>query len=156
MDVAVRVAGGADWPDVERLAMALRNDLEHERGGVLWRDKDALALDALHRAVADEPRSDTHTLLALIDGHTFGFAHVCAVSLADGSLVGDIVELYVEAGAREIGLGEALLDAAIEWCRAHSCVGIDATALPGMRDTKNFFEGNGFTARKLTMFKRLS
>ena len=33
--------------------------------------------------------------------------------------------------------------------------GVDATALPGDRLTKNFFESNGFTARLLIMHRRL-
>jgi hypothetical protein len=33
-------------------------------------------------------------------------------------------------------------------------VGIDAFALPGMRETKNFFEGSGFTARLLVMHRQ--
>jgi hypothetical protein len=35
------------------------------------------------------------------------------------------------------------------------CSGVDATALPGNRATKNFFEESGFTARLLVMHHRL-
>jgi hypothetical protein len=43
----------------------------------------------------------------------------------------------------------------IAWCRARGCTGMDAMALPGHRQTKNFFEESGFTARKLVMHHRL-
>ena len=35
-------------------------------------------------------------------------------------------------------------------------MGIDATALPGNRATKNFFEAHGFTARLLVMHHALA
>jgi hypothetical protein len=39
--------------------------------------------------------------------------------------------------------------------RGGGCVGIDALALPGNRQTKNFFESFGFTARAIVVHRRL-
>jgi hypothetical protein len=49
-----------------------------------------------------------------------------------------------------------LVDALVEHCTVHGCVGVDATALPGHRAAKNFFETNGFTARALAMHRPLA
>ncbi|MGH9181071.1 MAG: hypothetical protein ACRDY5_05080 [Acidimicrobiales bacterium] len=43
----------------------------------------------------------------------------------------------------------------LAWFGDRRCAGIDAVALPGQRATKNFFEGNGFTARLIVMHRRL-
>ena len=58
---------------------------------------------------------------------------------------------HVEPEAREVGLGEELLDAVIAWSRARGCSTLDAVALPGDRHTKNFFETFGMKARLLTV-----
>ncbi len=75
--------------------------------------------------------------------------------LRSGRTLGVITDLFVEEGARAVGVGEAMADALVAHCRAHDCVGIDATALPGHRAAKNFFETHGFTARALVMHRRL-
>jgi hypothetical protein len=48
-------------------------------------------------------------------------------------------------------VGEALLDAAMAFGREHACRGIDSYALPGARETKNFFETAGMKARLLVV-----
>jgi GNAT superfamily N-acetyltransferase len=62
---------------------------------------------------------------------------------------------YVEEGARGVGVGTALLEAALAWCRATECLDIDSPALPGDRLTKQRLEATGFTARLLTLNRRL-
>ena len=47
------------------------------------------------------------------------------------------------------------MDQLLEWFRGRGCNGVDATALPGNRATKNFFEMSGFTARLLVMHHRM-
>jgi GNAT superfamily N-acetyltransferase len=62
---------------------------------------------------------------------------------------------YVEAPCRGVGVGTALMAAGVEWCEARQCVDIDARALPGDRNTKQRLEAAGFTARLLTLNRRL-
>jgi GNAT superfamily N-acetyltransferase len=62
---------------------------------------------------------------------------------------------YVEEGARGVGVGSALMDAAVAWCDERHCADIDARALPGDRATKQRLEAAGFTARLLTLNRRL-
>jgi GNAT superfamily N-acetyltransferase len=62
---------------------------------------------------------------------------------------------YVEGEARGVGVGSALMEAAVGWCTENGCVDIDALALPGDRATKQRLEAAGFTARLLTLNRRL-
>lgn len=63
--------------------------------------------------------------------------------------------LYVEPGARGVGLGEAMMDAMVAWAGERGCTAIDATALPGSREAKAFFETYGMVTRALVMHRRL-
>ncbi len=84
-----------------------------------------------------------------------GYAAVELETLRDGTRLGVITELFVDPEARGVGVGEAIAAHLVAFCTREGCIGIDAGALPGHRDTKNFFERTGFTARSLTMHKRL-
>lgn len=44
----------------------------------------------------------------------------------------------------------------LDWFRSQGCVGVEATALPGQRATKNFFEEQGLQARLLTVYRSLT
>jgi GNAT superfamily N-acetyltransferase len=75
--------------------------------------------------------------------------------LRSGDTLGVITDLFVEPDAREVGIGEAIAEQLVAFCVERQCVGIDAVALPGHRAAKNFFEEQHFTARMLTMHRRL-
>ena len=57
--------------------------------------------------------------------------------------------------ARGVGVGYELMRACVEIARRAGCVGIDARALPGDRETKNFFESFGLVARSLVVHSAL-
>ena len=73
-----------------------------------------------------------------------------------GAMLGVIEGIYVETHARACGIGELMMSVALDWFRSHGCVGVEATALPGERATKNFFEENGLKARLLTVYRSLT
>jgi GNAT superfamily N-acetyltransferase len=62
---------------------------------------------------------------------------------------------YVDEDARGVGVGTALMEAAVAWSEASACAEVDALALPGDRSTKQRLEAAGFTARLLTLSRRL-
>jgi GNAT superfamily N-acetyltransferase len=68
---------------------------------------------------------------------------------------GRIEGCYVESDARGVGVGSALFQAALDWCRSQECAEVDAIALPGDRFTKQRLEGAGFTTRLLILSRRL-
>lgn len=63
---------------------------------------------------------------------------------------------YVEEGARGVGVGAALMESMVTWCRQRGCNDIDALALPGDRLSKQRLEASGFSARLLVLNRPLS
>lgn len=150
MHEAARPAGDADLPAITELYAAATVELRAERGGELWaRERDRAA------GFRPPPTGAGLVLAGTVDDVVVGYAVVRASRFADGAELAVIDDVYVEPGAREVGVGEALLDACIEWARARGCVGVDSLALPGMRATKNFFEAAGLVARAIVVHKRL-
>jgi GNAT superfamily N-acetyltransferase len=88
------------------------------------------------------------------EGAVVGVLAVVAEDL-DGQRRGRIECCYVDADARGVGVGTALMEAAVAWCKAAGCDELDALALPGDRATKQRLEASGFTARLLTLSRRL-
>jgi GNAT superfamily N-acetyltransferase len=151
-----RPATAEDIPRVVELAGLMRAELGAMRGGALWLEREAWPepLDATYDALL--ARDDTLLLVGSIDDAVIAFAAVVVEGLRSGARLGVVTDLFVEAEAREVGVGEVLVDALVEHCRATGCLGVDATALPGHRAAKNFFETHGFTARSLAMHKHLA
>ncbi len=152
----MEAARPATVDDVDRilaLTRAFRAELADQRGGDLWwRNHDPVEHHApAIRALLDY--DDECVLVGSIDDQVVGYAFARTHRLADGAHLATITELFVEAGAREVSVGESLVNTILAWAEARGCVGVDATALPGNRATKNFFETNGFVARSLTMHR---
>lgn len=100
----------------------------------------------------DDP--DTITLIGTIDAHPFGFlqAHVePLLRQAGGEEIGSIRLIFVEHEAREVAVGEAMRERAMEILRQRGITKFDAHVLPGHRLAKNFFEAGGFAARSIIM-----
>lgn len=148
----------ATTDDVDRileLSRAMRQELAGQRGGDLWwRTHEPTEHHAPGlRALLDY--DDDCLLVGALDGHTVAYAIARRHRLSDGTHLAVVGELYVDPDAREVGVGEALVEAVLAWAAARGCVGVDATALPGHRAAKNFFETHGFVARSLTMHRPL-
>ena len=150
-----RPATEEDLPRLADLARLAIDELHPMKGGDVWADRDARRepLDeSLKHALADP---DTRVLCGTIDDAVIGYAVVRIEPLPDGGRLGVLSDIFVEVDAREVGVGEAMIDDVTEWCRAADCIGIDSFALPGNRSTKNFFETFGFTARMIVVHKWL-
>ena len=59
------------------------------------------------------------------------------------------------SAAREVGVGEKLLEVVASWAAERGAGGLDVAVLPGVRDAKNFLEGAGYVTRLLVMHRRL-
>ena len=126
------------------------------RGGAVFTAREARALPAessLAAAVDDERQL---LVAGTFDDVIVGYTAVRLDELRTGTVLGVIDDIYVDPGARGVGVGEAMVDLVLEWCRSHGCAGVDGMALPGNRDTKNFFETFGFTARAIVVHKSLA
>lgn len=152
---AARRAAPSDLARLAELAAEAMAEQVDARGGAVWSQREARAVPAgpsLDEALRDD---DQLVLAGTIDETVVGYAVVRRETLRSGDALGVVSDIYVEPGARAVGVGEALVDAVLGWCRARGCAGVDALALPGNRETKNFFESFGFTARALLVHRRL-
>lgn len=98
--------------------------------------------------------SDTVVLIGTVDGYPFGFLLARVESLLDqagGEQVGAIRFIFVDHEAREVAVGEAMREMAMEMLRGRGISKYDAHVLPGHRLAKNFFEAGGFSARSIVM-----
>jgi len=101
---------------------------------------------------ADLVDDDQHPVwVGDIDSTPVGYLE--AVRLGDTLRV---QQVFVHHGARELGLGDALLAAAVEHARRTGCTTLEGSALPGDRLTKNLYERAGITARKIILSTRLA
>ncbi len=172
MNVTARWATSRDLEALLAIAVAIEDELEPLRGGAVFLASrradqrthterlfdDLVALEAGQRLV----------VVGCIDDVVVGYASgrvapLVTRTIASGGELSDSTEQYdlkrlgvlddlaVLPGARQVGVGEALLDFSFEWFRSQGCSGVDAYALPGQRETKNFFETFGMTARLLTV-----
>jgi GNAT superfamily N-acetyltransferase len=148
--VAARPATSADAARIVELDAEGRAAVVGQRGGALYLLREAVPFDAAH---LDD--GDIGVVVGTIDDVVFGYASVVEDRVADGTALAVLQQLYVEPGAREIGVGEAMMDLVLEWCTRRGVRGIDALALPGDRATKNFFERYGLTARAILVHRLL-
>ena len=150
-----RPATADDVPRMAELYQLAKEELLAFRGaGLLFMRearRDPVAA-SLAEAIDDPGRG---VWVGTIDDVVVGYATGRVAELPAGELLGVVEDIFVEADARSVGVGEALADATVAWFEDHGCCGADALALPGARATKNFFEEAGFTARLLVMHKPL-
>lgn len=171
MNVTARWATSRDLEALLAIAVAIEDELEPLRGGAVFLASrradqrthterlvdDLVALEAGLRLVVvgcidDVVVGYASGRVAPMVTRTFPNSESMSDSTAhDLKRLGVLDDLAVLPDARQVGVGEALLDLSFEWFRSHGCSGVDAYALPGQRETKNFFETFGMTARLLTV-----
>jgi GNAT superfamily N-acetyltransferase len=153
---AVRPATADDVPVMAELAAVALDELRPTKGGSLFTRREARKppFDASLRAEIDA--ADTLALVGTIDDVVVGYAVAHIEPLHDGARLAIITDLFVELEAREVGVGELLANEIVTWATACGCTGIDSVVLPGNRQTKNFFETFGFTARAIVVHRSLA
>jgi ribosomal protein S18 acetylase RimI-like enzyme len=155
MHVSWRRAGADDIPrlvELYRPALAEQTELRDA-----WSFAEGLAepvVTSFAEIIADE---ESFVAVGTIDDCVFGFlwAHVeDLLPQAAGERIGVIRLVFVEEPARGVGVGEEMLQAALEDMRRRGLSKFDAIVSPGHRLAKNFFEAAGFSARRITMYHR--
>ncbi len=155
MDVFLRHAVASDVEAITGLIEAVHAELAPERGGAVWLMSEARAVPLRPSLDADITAPDVQVSVSGIDDIVLGVAVTRLRRLHDARRVAFLSELVVDPGARGVGLGVGLLDDALVWARGMGAVGMESTALPGQRATKNFFEAAGMKARLLTVYASL-
>jgi len=148
-----RPAAVDDLGRIIELAGLARAELEAERGGSVWSRREAPTSprDAEFVAALQDPGAAVQ--LGCLDGYPVGFGVVRIEQLRTGERLAVVADLYVEPPFREVGVGEAIMDALLVWAEQAGCSGIDALVLPGMRESKNFFERYGMKARAILVHR---
>jgi GNAT superfamily N-acetyltransferase len=131
------------------------DELRQGRGGEVWARTQARRPPYLEGFTADLASPVHRVLVGTIDDTILGYGAAHLHELADGTRIGVVSDLYVEPGARGVGIGEAMMDDLVAWCTETGCTGVDSLALPGDRHTKNFFESFGLVARAILVHKAL-
>ncbi|HKA04875.1 MAG TPA: GNAT family N-acetyltransferase [Acidimicrobiales bacterium] len=132
------------------LAAAARDAVAAQRGGPLLLARE---LRELNPFSLDDP--ERLVVVGTVDEVPMGYAAVVVEELGERRLA--VIEaLFVEPEAREVGVGEAMMDLVLHWAAGHGVIGLDAVALPGDRATKNFFERFGLTARAIVVHRALN
>ncbi|HET6949497.1 MAG TPA: GNAT family N-acetyltransferase [Acidimicrobiales bacterium] len=151
-----RPASPADVDGLVALAAAAADEKRAQKGGEVWWRRERRQGDLREALAALIDAGDHEVVVGTLDGAVVGYGVVRREQLADGGLLGVIDDLYVEPGARAVGLGEVLMDHLVRWCRDQGCFGVDSLALPGDRSTKNFFESFGLVARAIVVHRPLT
>jgi GNAT superfamily N-acetyltransferase len=152
---SARPATAADVGRLAELAEQAIAELTPTKGGDIWARREARRAPYDESFITDLADDDRLVLVGEIQGAVIGYAVVHVEPLRDDGSLGIINDIYVEPDARDVGVGECLMDAIVAWCSARECVGIDGLALPGNRATKNFFETFGLVARAIVVHRRL-
>ena len=150
IDPDVRAADGADVEALTELEAEARAALVDARGGRRWLEEHDLIGGAWPQVVAERT-----VFVAVLPAEPGRLPVGFLVLDVDGA-VAHVDQVYVTPGARELGFGDALLEAAVEAARGAGADVLEGHALPGDRDTKNLYERAGITARLITVSTRLS
>lgn len=96
--------------------------------GGLWQLQQARRVPIEAGLASDLARSTDGGLLVVgtIDDAVVGYGCAAVESLADGSLLSVISDLYVDPEACGVGVGEAMVGLLVDHARSVGAVGIDA------------------------------
>jgi len=155
MEVTARLATRDDLARLVELSDMVRDEVLTQRGGELYALLEARPEPVVGGLAETIGAVDAMVVVGCIDDSVVGYAVVTSRTLRDGSVLGAITDLYVQVAAREVGVGEAMMDKLLSWCESRGCRGLDGVALPGNRSLKNFFERYGLVARAILVHRPL-
>jgi hypothetical protein len=152
MQIGARLATDSDLP----VLVDLYRSLEKEMVALhpMWPLTDGLAEPVEEAWLGVLESQFARVYLGTIDDVPFGLLLARVEEMlpqAMGELLGSIRLVFVEMDAREVGVGEAMLEVALGDLRRLGLRRFDAHVLPGHRLAKNFFEAGGFAARSIIM-----
>jgi ribosomal protein S18 acetylase RimI-like enzyme len=145
VDPVVRPARRDDVDQLRALEGEARAALVGQRGGDRWLETHAQR----------GPQWDAAVLDGAVSVAVIGEVIVGYLVASQAGHVASIDEVYVTGEAREVGFGDALVEAATAAARSGGCTMIEGEALPGDREAKNLYERAGITARLIIVSKSL-
>jgi len=154
MSATARPAEESDVPGLIELLTAAESELRTQRGGAAFlaaHPRTAGVSEAIHEALND---AETMVWCGIWELAVVGYA-IASLSEEDGETIVTVRDIFTTPAAREVGVGEVLLETAIAWAIALDAAAIDGYSLPGARESKNLYERLGLTARLITVRRTL-
>lgn len=152
---SARLATSDDLVAIEAIAEAQRSAIVGQRGAAIFAVREASAGRSPAELQDLLSAADTIVIVGCYDAVVFGYGIVVLERLTDGATLARLTDFVVDSEIRGSGIGEAMMNLVVAQAEAAGCVGIDSVALPGDRETKNFFESFGLKARLLTVHRAL-
>ena len=154
MSAVSRPAELNDLPDLSHLLVEATAEMATQRGGEALIASFRRSLTPSDTLELTMSNPNAMVWCGVWEGAVVGYS-IAVSSKEDDSDIVTITDLYTTPEARDVGIGEVLLEAAIAWAIAIGAVAIDAQALPGARESKNLYERLGLTARLITVRRDL-
>lgn len=154
VNITVRDATASDVPTLTELYGRLEEEMAALRPA--WPLVDGLphpVSEAIGERIAD---ADWHTYVGDLEGVPVGFLFGRdeeTLPQGKGQRIGSVRLLYTDGEAREVGVGEAMMERFLDEARRRGIGLFDAHVSPGHRLAKNFFEAHGFKARSIVMHR---
>jgi GNAT superfamily N-acetyltransferase len=150
-DPVVRRATSADAGPLRVLEAEARASLIEARGGSRWLQEHHLIGAHWAQRLETDP-----VFVAVFDLDDGAPGLVVGYLLLELDLpIARVEQVYVLPDVRELGYGDALLEAATAAAVDAGAHVLEGTALPGDRDTKNLYERAGITARLIIVSRPL-
>lgn len=150
--IGVRPAVATDLDELVALIGIGADEAISKRGGHEWDLYDRYRREPLEVELFDDltTRERCLVLCGTIDDQVVGFA-----TLVRKGTQARLVELFTHPRARRVGVGTALLTTAADRAVNAGCTELESVALPGDRETKNFFESHAMKSRLLVVGRQL-
>jgi GNAT superfamily N-acetyltransferase len=145
IDPDTRAAHPDDLPQIVLLEGEARAALVDQRGGRRWLAENPEIGDGWADVLGSH-----HVVVGHIGPVVVS---VIAAALGDDDVL-RVGFVWVTPDARELGFGDAMLAAVIQWGRAEGAIGVEGQALPGDRQTKNLWERAGIVARLIVTYRQ--
>ena len=150
-----RLANLNDLSDIFLLAQEARMEAAEKRGGSTLILLDADPSELENQLLKSLSEDKYLVVIGLYAEVPVGYGLVEFKETHEKSLHATIKEIFVSKKARSVGVGEIILSLLLSESTLRKAVGIDSVALPGDRETKNFFETQGMVARAIVVHRSL-
>jgi len=130
-------------------------ELKNKRGGEVLLNMESFSEDSVEKFSYWFNSTDHRVFAGLFGDAIVAYGILEFSNTNDNQRIASIKEIFVLKDARSVGVGESLIDSMINEAIEHDAIGIDSFALPGDRETKNFFETQGMVARLIHVYRTL-
>ena len=130
-------------------------ELKNKRGGEVLLNMESFSEDSVEKFSYWFNSTDHRVFAGLFGDAIVAYGILEFLNTNDNQRIASIKEIFVLKDARSVGVGESLIDSMINEAIEHDAIGIDSFALPGDRETKNFFETQGMVARLIHVYRTL-